>query len=497
MQLFINNCIDVEQFPQRKKSLVLIFLIFLIMQKRFDIIVRQGYFVAFILIVISYILFFYSLKQSSNSRKEIIESNIVIKTIEEMSAASKDVETGMRGYFLTGSIKFKEPVLLGYTNILHSTKLLDSVIEKKNSLIWKNYLELKEKITEKNTFDNKMLSEFEFSGKKVSDSLVQLLYISKIKMDDIRHRMRELRITADNVLAAYEQKLNTISKSTNVIAIISFIIVAILGTYSLVTYNRENKAKRRSQITAQEYAGQLEKRVQELDKKNKELDRLKRIEKFSATGRMASTMAHEIKNPINNIDLAVEQLADSLNENEDNQLLMDIIRRNTARINVLVTDLLNSTRFLHLNFESSSINTLMDEVIVQAQDRLQLNNVEVIKNYDSKICSVSVDKGKIKIAMLNLIINAIEAMGESSGKIEVITESVEGYCNIIIKDNGMGMDATVLSKLFEPFNTTKVKGTGLGLTNSQNIILNHKGLISVESELSKGSTFIIQLPFDK
>ncbi|MFT3979484.1 MAG: ATP-binding protein [Ferruginibacter sp.] len=471
------------------------------MKTRFDSIIRQGYAVAFILIVISYFLFFYSLKQSNDSRKEIIESNNIIKTIEEMSSAARDVETGIRGYFLTGNTRFKEPIIVGDANLIKSSLLLDSAIMEKQGATWELYVDLKEQLQAKRTHDRNMLSLYEATNKQVNDSLIGMLDKSKAQMDDIRIKMRRLRLAEDNVLAGYERKLNTLSNSTNVIAIASFIIVAILGTYSLITFNLENKAKRHSQSEADNSAAQLQKRVEELDRKNKELDRLKRIEKFGATGRMASTMAHEIKNPLNNINLAIEQLAETLDENDENQPLMDIIRRNTGRINVLVTDLLNSTRFLQLNFESSSINTLMDEVLEAAKDRLQLNNVEVVKEYDPAICNVLVDREKIKIAMLNLIINSIEAMeghpGGHPGKIEVKTESTEGFCNIIIKDNGKGMDSNVMAKLFEPFNTTKAKGTGLGLTNSQNIILNHKGLISVESEISKGSTFIIQLPFDK
>ncbi|RYD70428.1 MAG: GHKL domain-containing protein, partial [Sphingobacteriales bacterium] len=110
-------------------------------------------------------------------------------------------------------------------------------------------------------------------------------------------------------------------------------------------------------------------------------------------------------------------------------------------------------------------------------------------------CNVSADSERIKIAFMNIIINAIEAIETKDGVIEIKTEAKDDNCVVTITDNGKGMDQKTLSKLFEPFITSKANGTGLGLTNSQNIILNHKGGIQVESTSGKGTSFIIQLPF--
>ena len=96
---------------------------------------------------------------------------------------------------------------------------------------------------------------------------------------------------------------------------------------------------------------------------------------------------------------------------------------------------------------------------------------------------------------MNIIINAIEAMEMKDAVIEIKTEAKDDNCVVTITDNGKGMDQKTLSKLFEPFITSKPNGTGLGLTNSQNIILNHKGSIHVESTPGNGSSFIIHLPF--
>jgi signal transduction histidine kinase len=106
---------------------------------------------------------------------------------------------------------------------------------------------------------------------------------------------------------------------------------------------------------------------------------------------------------------------------------------------------------------------------------------------------VEVDADKMKIALLNIIVNAIEAMESEKGVLAITTKAVRDKCLIEIKDNGQGMNEETMQKLFEPYFTNKLKGAGLGLTNTQNIVLNHKGSISVSSKLGEGSTFTIML----
>jgi signal transduction histidine kinase len=138
--------------------------------------------------------------------------------------------------------------------------------------------------------------------------------------------------------------------------------------------------------------------------------------------------------------------------------------------------------------QTGSINLLL--ILELALDRIQLNQIKVVKNYDPDVCSLPVDIEKIKIAFLNIIVNAIEAMGEN-GVLEISTKSDDGKCIVTITDNGTGMNQTEVDRLFEPYFTTKEKGNGLGLANSQNIIIGHKGSISAESEFGKGTSFTI------
>jgi signal transduction histidine kinase len=105
-----------------------------------------------------------------------------------------------------------------------------------------------------------------------------------------------------------------------------------------------------------------------------------------------------------------------------------------------------------------------------------------------------VDPEKIKIAFLNIIVNAIEAMNDE-GVLHITTQTKNGKCVTIIRDNGKGMTKADVGRLFEPYFTTKEKGTGLGLTNTQNIILSHNASITVESEIEKGTAFTITFDF--
>ncbi|TXD80045.1 response regulator [Algoriphagus ratkowskyi] len=217
------------------------------------------------------------------------------------------------------------------------------------------------------------------------------------------------------------------------------------------------------------------------------------LKKFSSTGRIARLLAHEVKNPLTTILLSADQLHMELPESvlAESGDLIDVIRRNCDRINHLVTQLLESTRCTELDSKSHSINTLLDESLEHVQDRLEFKCITILKQYQTNICDVKVDGEKVKIALINLLVNAIEAMPEKTGKLILKTTIKNGQCRIEIKDNGEGIPKENVERLFEPFFTSKPTGSGLGLTNTQNIILSHGGSIRVKSELGRGTSFLI------
>jgi signal transduction histidine kinase len=240
----------------------------------------------------------------------------------------------------------------------------------------------------------------------------------------------------------------------------------------------------------------LQERIVELDKANKELVLMKRSEKFAATGRIARTIAHEVRNPLTNIDLAMSQIKNDMPAEDDGStMLFNMVERNSKRINQLISELLSATRFAELSYVSVSINKLLDESLEMARDRIELNQITVVKKYGVNICDISVDAEKIRIAFLNIIVNAVEAMEPGKGILEIVTKGEEDKCVVEISDNGYGMTEEQLNNLFEPYFTTKPDGNGLGLTNTQNIILNHKGAVNVISAPGVGTSFIIKFNF--
>jgi PAS domain S-box-containing protein len=234
--------------------------------------------------------------------------------------------------------------------------------------------------------------------------------------------------------------------------------------------------------------------VQDITEKKKEEQEKQQQQKFVITGRIARVIAHEVRNPLTNILLAVSQFKQEPPNSEDSQLYTDIIERNCIRINQLITELLHSTRMIDLHIQSHGINELTEKALELAKDRLQLNEIKVEKHMVQPDIMVPADAEKVEIALLNIIINAIEAMAPGKGELEIYTSRRNDKAIIQISDNGVGIPEEMKTKLFDPFFTNKPKGSGLGLTSTQNIIINHKGNIQVESEPGKGTTFSIMLP---
>jgi signal transduction histidine kinase len=320
-------------------------------------------------------------------------------------------------------------------------------------------------------------------------------YTGKVVMDEIELVIKKLQIEENNLMAKRSQRVGTLSNFIKVINIASIVIAIVLAFYSITTFNKENKAKQAADKQAEKFREQLEARVNELAKLNTELLELRSIEKFAVTGRISRTIAHEVRNPLTNINLATEHLRSDIQPGAETEMLLDMITRNSSRINELINDLLNSTKAAQLHFSRVNINDIVDQSLDFAQDRIDLKKIKVIKNYADDLPHILADIEKLNIAFLNIIVNAVEAIESDEGVLTITTENKNGRCVVTISDNGKGMNKESLSKLFEPYFTTKENGTGLGLTNTQNIILSHQANIYAESVEAKGASFIISFNY--
>lgn len=214
-------------------------------------------------------------------------------------------------------------------------------------------------------------------------------------------------------------------------------------------------------------------------------------EKLAATGRLVQTLAHEVRNPLNNINLAVEQLSHDIDSESDAPVYMDIIHRNSKRIGDIITELLISSRPADMLSQKLTLQQVMDESINSALDRLTLQKIKLNINYTDNPLYILGDPQKLKIAFLNIIINAIEAMEEEKGSLEITINQDLNKHQVRITDNGSGISPENLSRLFEPYFTSKRNGLGLGLAATLNILQSHKAHIEVSSALGKGTSFSI------
>ncbi len=210
----------------------------------------------------------------------------------------------------------------------------------------------------------------------------------------------------------------------------------------------------------------------------------------------ADIIAHEIKNPLTNIRLSVHELRELLHAEEKNKSAEDflsIIERNERRINRLIEDLLNATRFDTFRMKRLQLHEPLEEALILADDRIKLKGILLEKNADQHL-ALKGDKEKLVIAILNILVNAVEAVEERKGQIQVEAfTSGKEHC-LTITDNGQGIPQENMIRLFEPFFSSKKRGTGLGLASAYNIIAGHGGSIRVTSKAGEGSTFIILLP---
>ncbi|MER3463155.1 MAG: hybrid sensor histidine kinase/response regulator [Chitinophagaceae bacterium] len=217
------------------------------------------------------------------------------------------------------------------------------------------------------------------------------------------------------------------------------------------------------------------------------------VEKLGATSRLVRTLAHEVRNPLNNINLSVEQLI-SDPALEEASLFLDIIQRNSKRIGDLITELLDSSRPSELSFEKCTLQAVMDDAISEALDRITLQRINMQIRYANHPCYILANKEKLKIAFLNIVVNAIEAMPKDTGELYISIKYASFVHRVIIRDTGCGIPEENISRLFEPYFTSKRNGIGLGLTATLNILQSHKAHIDVNSVLNEGTTFTITFP---
>ena len=223
-------------------------------------------------------------------------------------------------------------------------------------------------------------------------------------------------------------------------------------------------------------------------------EQLVRNERLSAIGMLASSIAHELRNPLGVISNSAYYLKMKLKSTDEKvKKHLNILQKMVEESNKIISELLDFARIKSFSFEEANINNITTDAL----DNVELTeNIILEKNLDAELPIINVDPNRIQRAFQNIILNAVQAMPEG-GKLEIKTLARKTMVEIIFRDTGVGISEENLQKIFEPLFTTKSKGFGLGLAIVKDIIDKHGGTIEVESEVDVGTTFIVKLPLTR
>jgi len=237
----------------------------------------------------------------------------------------------------------------------------------------------------------------------------------------------------------------------------------------------------------------LEARIEEATKEIKEKqEELIKSEKLATIGELATGVAHEIRNPLSGISVALELMEEETDNPEHKHTISDILTE-IDRLDRIIKELLKLGHPSELNLIECSPNEIVDRALSLVSFKAREKGIAIEKRLD---CNESfyVDYEQIEQVLLNLLINGIEAINGFPAKITVETGSVNGYLKISVTDTGSGISEDEKDKIFRPYYTTKERGTGLGLSITNRIVETHRGKILFTTEKDKGSTFTILIP---
>ena len=218
-------------------------------------------------------------------------------------------------------------------------------------------------------------------------------------------------------------------------------------------------------------------------------------EKMSALGRMAAGIAHEINNPLAGILLFSSNLSKKVPEKGQIKEGLDIIIRETVRCKTIIQELLEFSRDREPQKEMVNPNTILEKALKILENEFRLNHIQIEKQLGDDMEETLLDENQIEQVFVNLLLNAVQAI-EEKGVITVTSrmDKDRNKASIEIRDTGSGIASENMAKIFEPFFSTKPKGTGLGLAVSYAIVKNHRGDINAFSKPGEGTRFILEFP---
>ncbi len=234
--------------------------------------------------------------------------------------------------------------------------------------------------------------------------------------------------------------------------------------------------------------------------KNRELEaKFQEAEKSAVVGRLASAIAHEIRNPLNYINLSLDHLRkqfapEDANKKATFEKLTAQLKMEVGRINNQISEFLSYSRPLKLNVQTMDVRKTIKDSLRIVEPQAEEQNIVISLIERENVPKIPGDAEFLRSVFNNLFINAVQSMETTGGHLNVTISPDEDYVKIEIADTGIGISEENLDKIFEPYFSTKETGTGLGLAIVQKIIEDHNGTILVESHLNEGTKFTVKLP---
>src|SRR5215216_2116721 len=234
-------------------------------------------------------------------------------------------------------------------------------------------------------------------------------------------------------------------------------------------------------------------------KSKRELEeKLNQSERAAAIGRLTQSVAHEIRNPLNVINLSIDHVSSKYGPEDETRRkqftrMLSSIKDEIERLKRMVNDLLNYGRPARLAVETVDMRKLMKETMALISPQADVQGVEMTLEADDTPAEVRGDRERLKSSLSNLAINSLQAM-PTGGHLNVSVAREDGYVKVSLRDTGVGISEDALAKIFEPYFSTKQTGFGLGLAVTKTIIEEHQGSIEVNSELNRGTTFVVKVP---
>ncbi len=222
---------------------------------------------------------------------------------------------------------------------------------------------------------------------------------------------------------------------------------------------------------------------------------LQRADRLAALGQLSAGIAHEIRNPLGSIKGAVEILCSNGPTAEEKQEFAAIVRQEVARINRLIEEFLRFARPPEPRIEARNVHELLTSTLWLVEGLASRRKVEIVRSCACATGRVSVDEDQIRQVFLNVLLNAVEAMGDGGILTLACSEDPLSNSEIVeVSDTGPGVDDADLERIFDPFFTTKAQGTGLGLSIADQLIRNHGGEVAARRNETGGLTVSIRLP---